>query len=383
MRALGQQAREGTLRSEPSPVGMDFALHATSTSLLAIVLFLLVCFGIEHAHGQDDEARALWAPGGDPLRDALQTWVLGPDFFPRGSGHTDSGQFVAIDGRVRDYLLQAEHGRILPPYVRLHIDPMRSALYRALLSGNPVRELHALVVLMRSHTSNCVPSQWRVLEAVTSRTKTSEAMRTLAQLLNDEFRVDRIQALLHRELATAPLKGWSACDEVLWAVGAAGVIRAPELLPLLKACVTVGDSYLQTAVVVALARFQSHEARQVMVRIAKDGAEKGRSPGSAVAIWQLARVAPEELRRALAGTDLDFHVRMQMLFALAAQGHRDPVPEICDRLFRLNSEEFKEAMNALDAVRYDREDEAILRSAAKRLPAAIRSELLEIIARKF
>ena len=284
-RRLAPRGMDGTFRSDStlgSRTRLGVAVRAASAVACATLCALLL-----PADSPGNPRSSEWMPGGDATYDATQTWLRGADFFAAGSEET-RGAFLSIDARVRRYLLRKGFPRVPWPGQRHHADGMRDALYEALLSGESVRELHALVVLMRSHTSSCVAEQWRVLQAIVGRSASPrQDLGDLLRMLQAEFDSDRLRGVIECRLAGRCPGREALDDETLWAIGAVGATHAASAVGLLQECAASGDSDAQAAVVNALAELRDWAGWSALVGIARADRQPGR--GMAITCWRLLR----------------------------------------------------------------------------------------------
>ena len=345
--------------------------RASIAVLVAVVGVGIGVPGATTAAGEGQERR--WSPGRrDLVGDAEETWRQGIAYFPEGSSGGLKETFEAIDGGVRAYLRRERHARAEWSTAVVG-DPDLLVLDEALTSGDALRQLHALVVLMRSRTSANVETQWRVLEGLLGRRSLRARERDLLILLREEFGARSVSSTLQRALEA---RSQAATDEVLWAMRAAGIAGTEEMVSLLQRLSRSGDGDILMTALVALARAHNWAAFSALLGIVKEG----RRPFAIRAAVVLGADAPEVLRVALREDALSNVTRDRVLIGLASGGDRSVLAEIARRLPDMENAEVLASLDVIAAIARV-EDVPLLESAAGRLEPERAKRILDLVDR--
>jgi hypothetical protein len=255
-------------------------------------------------------------------------WELGADYFPatpKESWDRSSAEFRAIDWGVAGFLRRDRYPRIqwtdsVPG------DPEFARLRGGLVSGDPVVQLQALVVLVRSGTSANVREQWRVAQELRDKWTAGTREQALVSEVLKCFDQEQIKKWLP-EPSEPPLDG-AGPRSVLWLVGARGCARSADAVEDLRRYALHLDSDVAVAGVEALRSIDSHESRRALMAVVKQGVW----PAASCAAEALGRQAPEMLRRIVSDTDVAPEGRWAALTGLIRDA---TVGEICRRALAL------------------------------------------------
>ena len=291
------------------------------------------------ASAEDPAAAPLWSAASDPMRDAEETWSRGLAFFASECRGSVQEPFEAIDGGVRSYLLRDRHSRA-EWSCAIHGDPAFVSLDQALLSGEPMRQLHALVVLVRSRTSADVESQWRVLESLRRSPPGGTRSARLLDQIADEFAEVRVLRTLEDAAGGGP---GVANDGLLWAMRAAGIGGSPRAVALLSSLAREGDGDVEMTAILALRRARTDLAYQALWDIVRTG----RRPFALRAAVVLGSDAPEVIRSGLRVAGLPRDTRDRGLIGLASAGDRTALAEIVPTLPDMQAPERSASLDVL------------------------------------
>ena len=208
-----------------------------------------------------------------PLRDAIQVWERGKDYYRPPEDHNpmvqwdSAAQRVPFRGLDRTTFEFLEWTRLLDAVqfsdAGWHSPEERHA--EALSHSDPLVRLQALVVLLRVSAPRSVDAQWNTLKALTNELVDPEAQELLLAL-NRDFEAPNLEQILD-EWETAP----NSEDDhrAQWAMRAVGVAGRSEFLPRIAGYALREDHDVALAAERTLHDFEVPEANAALLECVK------------------------------------------------------------------------------------------------------------------